>query len=99
HSTAAPEVLAGAHGRGEPSAPFMYREKLGTPAQPQHNARSVIVEGTISAATTATSNSNWTYCAAAAFAPPADNTQVPGIRPNVETRANTQKGIGLTPNR
>ena len=23
----------------------MYREKLGTPAQPQHNARSVIVEG------------------------------------------------------
>src|SRR5436190_4535327 len=33
------------HGRGEPSAPFMYREKLGTPAQPQHNARSVIVEG------------------------------------------------------
>src|SRR5438093_751108 len=33
------------HGRGEPSEPFMYREKLGTPAQPQHNARSVIVEG------------------------------------------------------
>src|SRR5215470_16371555 len=39
------------------------------------------------------------YCCSATCAPKYDDTHVPGILATVDTTANSQKGIGLIPNR
>src|SRR5712691_4795744 len=39
------------------------------------------------------------YCCSPTLAPKYDDIHVPGMRPNVDTTANSQKGIGLMPKR